>query len=179
MAIRLSKEAEKRVAELKLLYPDAKSTVMPALFIAQEELGCVSDEAILWVAEKSGVAPVHVRELATFYSMYQSAPVGRYHFQVCGTLSCALSGSSALLEYLAQRFGVPPGQPSADGMWSYAQVECLGACGDGPVVQINDTYFEKVSVERLERLIAEIEKGQPDLSLSAINQRLGGGSTKN
>jgi len=175
MAVTLSEAAEKRVAELKKLYPDPKSVVMPALYIAQEELGFLSDEALLWVSERSGVPVVHVRELATSYTMYYTSAVGRYHFQVCGTLSCALGGAVGLLQHLAKRFGVPPGCATEDGMWSYAQVECLGACGAGPVVQVNDTYFTEMSVEKLDKLIARIEAEKPDLSFSVVKDSLGKG----
>ena len=171
----MSKQAEKRAAELKAHYPEAISVVMPALYIAQEELGHINEEAILWASQKSGVSPAHVRELATSYSLYYTSPIGRYHFQVCGTLSCALSGAKLLLEYLAQRFGVPTGRPTADGMWSYAQVECLGACGNGPVVQVNDTCFENMNVEKLKDLIARIEKEKPDLGFSTVRDSLGKG----
>jgi NADH-quinone oxidoreductase E subunit len=178
MARNLSEKAERRLAELKAGYPDARSVVMPALYIAQEELGYVSEEAILWAAERSGIAPVHVRELATSYSLYYTNPVGRYHIQVCGTLSCALAGAGELMGYLAKRLAVPPGQPTPNGMFSYCQVECLGSCGTGPVCQINDTYFENLTVEKLETLIARIEKEQPDLSFSTLRDELGKGFEK-
>ena len=175
MTAKLSEQARQRVAELKLSYPDPRSAVMPALYIAQEELGYLSEEALLWVAGEIGLAPVHVRELATFYSMYYTRRPGRYHVQVCGTLSCALAGSVKLIEHLARRFAVAPMTPTADGLWSYGQVECLGSCGSGPVVQINDTCFEKMNVDRLEKLIRRIEAEKPDLSLSTVRDELGKG----
>ena len=175
MTAKLSEQACRRLAELKAQYPDPRSAVMPALFIAQEELGFVSEEAILWAAEQTGIAPVHVRELAAFYSMYYTRRPGRYHIQVCGTLSCAVAGSVRLFEHLAGRLKVPPMTPTPDGLWSYAQVECLGSCGTGPVVQINDACFEKMHVERLEKLMLSIESELPDLSLSTVRDELGRG----
>jgi NADH-quinone oxidoreductase subunit E len=175
MSKQLSVAAEKKVEELKKLYPDAKSAVMPALYIAQEELGSVTDEAIIWVSERVGIAPVHVREVATFYTMYYKKPVGRYHVQVCRTLACALCGGKKLTEHLKNRFGIKPGEVSADGMWSYEEVECLGSCGTGPMCEINDCYFENLNVEKLDQLLNRIEREKPDLRFSAVRDSLGEG----
>ena len=175
MTIRLSDAAERRVEELKAKYPDAKSAVMPALYVAQEELGHLTDEAIEWVSDRVGMAPVHVRELVTFYTMYYSKPVGKYHVQVCRTLSCALCGAKALLEYLHDRLQVGPHQVTADGMWSYEEVECLGSCGTAPMCEINDHYFENLTPQKLGELMDRIAREQPDLRLSAIRDEIGAG----
>lgn len=173
--MRLSDEAEKRVEEVKALYPDKRSAVMPALYIAQEELGHITEEAINWVAEKIDMAPVHVMEVATFYTMYYKVPVGKYHFQVCRTLSCALRGSKELTECLHKTLHLEPGQVSKDGMWSYEEVECLGSCGTAPMCQINDTFFENLTPEKLQEIIKRIESEKPDLRFSAKKDCLGEG----
>lgn len=175
MTSKLSAKAEERIEQIKKLYPDVASAVMPALYIAQEELGHITDQAIEWVSEKIGLAPVHVREVATFYTMYYRKPVGKYHVQVCRTLSCALCGAKKLTEALKQRLGLNPGEVSADGMWSYEEVECLGSCGTGPMCEINDCYFENLTPEKLNQLLDRISKEKPDLRLSTINDRLGDG----
>jgi NADH-quinone oxidoreductase subunit E len=171
----LSANAEKRVEEIKVLYPEKRSAVMPALYIAQEELGHVTEEAIAWVAEKIGIAPVQVMEIATFYTMYYKKPVAKYHFQVCRTLSCALCGGKAITEQLKSRFKILPNEISSDGMWSYEEVECLGSCGTAPMCQINDCFFENLTEEKLETIISRIEKEKPDLRFSTINDKLGEG----
>lgn len=171
----LSSAAEQRVAELKKRYPDSRSAIMPAMYIAQEELGYVSDEAIEWVADRVGVAPAHVREVATFYTMYYKKPVGRYHIQICRTLSCALCGMRELTKYLHGRFGVAPGEVTSDGMWSYEEVECLGSCGSGPMVEINDIYFEHLDTDRLKEILDRIEEEQPNLRYSTVRDALGEG----
>ena len=175
MTIKLSDKAEQRIEEIKKRYPDARSAVMPALYIAQEELGHVTDKAIEWVSEKVGIAPVHVREVATFYTMYYKKPVGKYHVQVCRTLSCALCGARKLTEHLKQRLKINPGEITADGMWSYEEVECLGSCGTAPMCEINDCYFENLTVEKFEQLLSRIEKEKPDLRYSTVNDKLGAG----
>ncbi len=175
MTVVLSEAAEARLREIIASYPQAKSAVMPALFIAQEELGWVSDEAIEWVAQRTGAAPAHVRSVASFYTMYYKRPVGKYHIQLCRTLSCAVCGGKELLSCLRERFGVAPGEVTANGMWSFEEVECLGSCGTGPVAQINDVYFERLDAAKLEELIRRIEEEQPDLRYSTVKKELGGG----
>ncbi|MCO6431377.1 MAG: NAD(P)H-dependent oxidoreductase subunit E [Deltaproteobacteria bacterium] len=175
MAIKLSEAAEKRVEELKAKYPDSRSAVMPALYIAQEELGYVNGDAINWVAEKIGMAPVHVMEVATFYTMYYKKPVGKYHFQVCRTLSCALRGAREITEHLHKRFNLLPGEVSADGKWSYEEVECLGSCGTAPMCEVNDIFFENLTPEKLEAIIERIDKENPDLRFSSVKDKLGEG----
>jgi NADH-quinone oxidoreductase subunit E len=173
--VNISVQAEQRLSELKSRYPDSKSAVMAALYIAQEELGSLNEAAVQWVSERTGVAPVHVMELASFYSMYYRKPVGRYHFQVCRTLSCALRGSRRIVEYLKERFKIEPGQVSADGLWSYEEVECLGACGGAPACEINDCYFENLTAEKLGEIIDRVAAEKPDLRYSTIKDSLGEG----
>lgn len=173
--VKLSDKAEKRIEEIKGRYPDAKSAIMPALYIAQEELGHVNDQAIAWVSEKIGMAPAHVMEVATFYTMYYKKPVGKYHFQVCRTLACALCGTRKLTEVLKRKFHVEPGEVTRDGMWSYEEVECLGSCGTAPMCQINDIFFENLTESKLEKIIEDIKTEQPDLRYSTVNGTIGAG----
>ncbi len=171
----LPAEAEKRIEEIKKQYPDQKSAVMNALYIAQEYFGYISDEAVEWVASRVDMPPVHVREVATFYTMYYKKPVGKYHFQICRTLSCAVCGATKLTKYLHDRFKVSPSEVTEDGMWSYEEVECLGSCGTAPMIQINDIYFENLSVDKLASIIDRIETEKPDLRYSTIKDEIGGG----
>lgn len=175
MAFSVSDRGKQRLEELKKRYPKPQSAVMSALYIVQEENGFISDEAIDWIAGEVGLAPVHVLELATFYTMYRRKPLGKYHVQVCRTLSCALCGAKKLMEKMQERYGIAPGEVTADGMFSYEYVECLGSCGTAPMCEINDTYFENLTAEKLEDVLERIEKEQPDLSLSTIENRLGDG----
>lgn len=170
-----SKQAEGRIEAIKARYPNPKSAVMPALYLAQEELGHITDEAIQWVSEKVGMAPVHVMEVATFYTMFYKKPVGKYHVQVCRTLSCALRGARMITEHLHKKFGTQPNEITPDGMWSYEEVECLGSCGTAPMCEINDHYFENLTVEKLDLILAQIAKEQPDLRLSTLRDDLGQG----
>jgi NADH-quinone oxidoreductase E subunit len=175
-SVKLSDAAEKRADEIKAQYPQSRSAVMPLLYIAQEELGnVVNQQCVEWVAAKLGLAPMQVWEVATFYTMYYKAPVGQYHVQVCRTLSCALVGAKKISEFLLKRFGVKPGEVTKDGVWSFQEVECLGSCGTAPMCQINDTFFENLTEEKLEQILLRIEREKPDLRFSTIRDDLGAG----
>ena len=171
----LSPAAESRLQELIKKYPSIRSVVMPALYIAQAELGYCNDKAIAWVAARLSLPPSDVFEVATFYTMYYKQPVGKYHIQICRTLSCMLCGARALTEAVKQRLKVQPGEVSADGMWSYEEVECLGSCGTAPMLQLNDVFFENLDAEKLNALLDRIEKEQPDLRYSEVTGELGKG----
>jgi NADH-quinone oxidoreductase E subunit len=173
--VHLSEAAEKRAHEILARYPQSRSAVMPLLYIAQEELGHITQQAVEWVAARLKMPPVQVWEVATFYTMYYKKPVGRYHVQVCRTLPCALRGAKKVSEYVHKRLGIKPGEVTQDGMWSFEEVECLGSCGTAPMCQINDAFFENLTEERLEALLVRIEKEQPDLRLSTVRDGLGAG----
>lgn len=175
MSFQISDKAQKRLEQLKARYPKPQSAVMSALYIVQEEHGIISDEAIDWISGQVGIAPVHVLELATFYTMYRRKPLGKYHVQVCRTLSCALCGAKKLMEKMHEKYGIAPGEITKDGMFSYEYVECLGSCGTAPMCEINDTYFENLTPEKFEEILDRIEKEKPDLALSTIEDKLGDG----
>ena len=171
----LSDTAEKRAQEVIVQYPRKRSAVMPLLYIAQEETKYITQQAVDWVASKLDMPPVQVWEVATFYTMYYKKPVGRYHVQICRTLPCALRGARKVSEFFHQRLGLNPGEVSADGMWSFEEVECLGSCGTAPMCQINDVFFENLTDERMEGIVSRIEKEQPDLRFSTTRDELGAG----
>lgn len=173
--VQLSPQAETRIVDLIQKYPQKKSAIMPALYIAQEELGWITQDAVRWVATKLDLPESHVYEVATFYTMYYKKPVGRYHVQVCRTLSCMLRGAKDLTHCLSARFKVPAHEVTRGGMFSFEEVECLGSCGTGPMVQINDVFFENLNSESLVALLDRIEKEQPDLRFSTVRDELGAG----
>lgn len=175
MTIKLSDQAEARIEEIKKKYPNPRSAAMAALYLCQEELGLLDNRAVEWTSQKTGIAPVHVQELITFYSMYYQKKVGNYHFQVCRTLSCAVRGSRKLTEALQQRFHTQPREVTSNGMFSYEEVECLGSCGTAPMCQINDCFFENLTAEKLIEIVERIEKERPDLKLSTLKDKIGEG----
>ncbi|MCB0345184.1 MAG: NADH-quinone oxidoreductase subunit NuoE [Bdellovibrionales bacterium] len=171
----LSAAAEDRLKQLVSRYPRSKSAIMPALYIAQEELGWINDAAVHWVADRLSLPLAHVIQVATFYTMYYKQPVGKYHIQVCRTLSCMICGAKDLTAHIKQRLKIGAHEVTNDGVWSFEEVECLGSCGTAPMVQINDVFFENLTPESLDALMDRIEKEQPDLRYSTVRQDLGAG----
>ncbi len=170
-----SEQAHQRAQELIKLYPQPRSAVMPLLYIAQEECGYITQQAVDWVAQQLALPPMQVWEVATFYTMYYKEPVGKYHVQICRTLPCALRGAKRVGEYIHKKLGIAPGEVSDDGLWSFQEVECLGSCGTAPMCQINDVYFENLTEEKIDAIFARIESDLPDLRLSTLRDELGCG----
>src|SRR5215213_2618809 len=144
-------------------YPPGRqaSAVIPLLWRAQEQAGgWLPQKAIEAVADKLGMPYIRVLEVATFYTMFQLEPVGRYFVQLCGTVPCHVKGALDLKDLLRRRVG-DEGHVSADGNFSWLEVECLGACCNAPMVQINDDYYEDLTPEILERLMDDLAAGRP------------------
>ncbi len=151
--------AETQIAK----YPEGRqaSAVIPLLWRAQEQEGWVPKPAIEEIARMLGMAYIRVLEVATFYYMFHLSPVGSVaHIQICGTTPCMLRGSEDLMEFCMRRISPEQHHPSADGKFSWEEVECLGACANAPMAQIGKDYFEDLSVERLARIIDEMDAGQ-------------------
>jgi NADH-quinone oxidoreductase subunit E len=144
-------------------YPDGRqaSAVVPALWQAQKQNDYwLPQRAIEAVARALGMPYIRVLEIATFYSMFNLAPVGRHHIQLCGTTPCMLSGSDDLIKVLERRVG-PQNKVSGDGLFSWIEVECLGACCNAPMVQINDDFYEDLTPQNFEKLLDDLAAGRP------------------
>ena len=142
-------------------YPEGKqkSALLPLLHLAQEEFGGWLDVPVMdYVAQLLQIEPIEVYEVATFYSMYNLKPVGRYIFEVCQTGPCMLNGSDGIIDYIKQRFQINVGQTTADGMFTLKTVECLGACGYAPMMQMGKTFREHLTKEKVDQIIEECRK---------------------
>ena len=136
-----------------------RSAVMAALRIAQVEKSYLKAETIEFVANYIGIAPVAAYEVATFYNMYDLSPVGRYKFTVCTNLPCALRGGVDAAEYLKKKFGIGFGETTPDGKFTLMEGECMGACGDAPVLLVNNHQMcSWMSTEKIDQLLAELDK---------------------
>jgi NADH-quinone oxidoreductase subunit E len=156
MAFTLPAESEKIVEDLLTRYPTKRAACLPVLHLCQREHGWISAEVIEYVARRLELATSEVQGVVTFYTMYHQHPVAPNVVWVCRTLSCELRGARALQKNLEQRFGCPVGGTSKDGKFTLKTAECLAACGQAPMVQINDEYHENLTLESLNRLIDEI-----------------------
>jgi NADH-quinone oxidoreductase subunit E len=127
--------------------------VLPALYLAQEEHGYVTDEDVQYIAERLDMRVNEVEEVVTFYTMYSRQPIGRHKLQVCRTLSCMLLGAEKITEHLSQRLGVEVGETTPDGKFTLQEVECLGYCDLAPCLQVNFAYHERVTTETVDELL--------------------------
>ncbi len=157
-----SPEALAEIQAIAAKYPDKLAATLPALHIAQRDFGFVGLDAMKAVAKALSIPEGHVFGVASFYTMYQQRPVGKYHLQVCTNISCALSGGARLLEQVCQKTGVEPGGgTSKDGLWSVEEVECLASCGSGPCMQVNhDVYDEYVDEKKLDEILLACKRGE-------------------
>ncbi len=146
-------EFEKRVDAIVARYPAPKAALLPVLWEVQERQGWINSEAEAWAADRLGVSAAHVHGAVTFYTMYKQRPLGKYHIQVCTTLSCMLRGCDALMEHLRNKLGIREGEVTPDGKFSLVRVECLGSCGTAPMFQLNDDYHEDLTLEKVDRLL--------------------------
>ena len=156
-----SEEKRKKVEELISRYPEGKqkSALLPVLHMAQEENnGWLSVEAMDYVAGLLRLKPIEVYEVATFYSMYNLKPVGRYVFEVCQTGPCMLNGSDNIIDYIRQKLDINVGETTTDGMFTLKTVECLGACGYAPMMQLGKFYKEHLTKEKVDAIIEECRK---------------------
>ncbi|ASP93771.1 NADH-quinone oxidoreductase subunit NuoE [Sinorhizobium meliloti] len=134
-------------------YPDRRSAIMPALMIAQKEHGHLPGPVLEEVAQILGVERVWVYELATFYTLFHTEPIGRFHLQLCDNVSCMLCGSEALLKHLETTLGIKKSETTPDGLFTLSTVECLGACEMAPVMQVGDDYHGNLDNARLDALL--------------------------
>lgn len=157
---RFSEDKLKEVANIVARYPEGKqkSALLPVLHLAQESFGWLSAETMDYVAELLHITPVEVYEVATFYSMYNLKPVGRYMFEVCQTGPCMINGSDDIIAYIGTKLGIKPGETTADGLFSLKTVECLGACGYAPMMQLGKHYREHLTKEKVDAIIEECRK---------------------
>jgi NADH-quinone oxidoreductase subunit E len=153
-----SEEKLQKVREIIARYPEGKqkSALLPILHIAQDEnAGWLSVEAMDYVASLLQLKPIEVYEVATFYSMYNLKPVGKYIFEVCQTGPCMLNGSDGIIDYIREKLNIGIGETTSDGMFTLKTVECLGACGYAPMMQLGKFYKEHLTKEKVDQIIAE------------------------
>ena len=140
--------------------PPERFRLLTALYIAQEQYGYLSPEAIERVAQRLGLKPGDVYQTATFYSMFRTEPVGRHVLQVCEGLSCHLAGGAEdLLGYLEGKLGIGPGETTADRVFTLQTVQCLAACGSSPAMRVNDTLYTNLTFDRVDMLLGELRGG--------------------
>ncbi|MES1223549.1 MAG: NAD(P)H-dependent oxidoreductase subunit E [Bacteroidota bacterium] len=153
-----SEDTLKEVDRIIARYPQGKhkSALLPVLHLAQQEFGgWLSSDAMDYVASLLKLEPIEVYEVATFYSMYNLKPVGKYLFEVCQTGPCMLNGCDDIIKYIFDKLGIKPGETTNDGMFTLKTVECLGACGYAPMMQMGKTFREHLTKEKIDSIVEE------------------------
>ena len=159
--MQFSEQKLKEVDQIVARYPAGKqkSALLPVLHLAQQEFGGWLDVPVMdYVAGLLKLDPIEVYEVATFYSMYNLKPVGRYMFEVCQTGPCMLRGSDDIIHYIYEKLGIKPGETTKDGLFTLKTVECLGACGYAPMMQMGKTYREHLTKEKVDTIIDECRR---------------------
>lgn len=144
------------IANILSRYPVRRSALLPLLYLAQRDHGYVTEGVMQEIAALLRLTPPQVYETITFYTMFNLKPVGKFHLQVCKSLMCALVGSDTVIEWIKAKLGIGPGETTADGLFSLTVVECLAACGTGPMMQINDDYYEQLTEDKLDRILSDL-----------------------
>lgn len=137
-------------------YPVKRSALIPLLYLAQREEGYLTEAAMKEIAGLLRLTPPQVYETATFYTMLNLKKVGTFHIQICKSLMCALVGSDTVIGWIKRKLGIGPGETTADGLFTLTAVECLAACGTAPMMQINDDYYERLTEDKVDRILADL-----------------------
>jgi NADH-quinone oxidoreductase E subunit len=155
----LSQAARDRIAEVTAHYPpeNKRAALLPILHIVQEEKGYVPEDFEEDIAALVGVPVVKVKEVLSFYTWFRQKPAGKYHFQVCRTISCTLRGHREIMAYLEKKLGIKEGETSADGKYTLTAVECLASCETAPMMQLNEKYVDHLTPEKIDQILGEFK----------------------
>lgn len=156
MSFAFTPERQERFQALLARYPDKRSVTLPALHMAQEQEGYLSGETIVALARLLSIVPADLMDTVSFYTMFHTKPKGKYLLQVCQTLSCSLAGADQLVDHLNEKYEIKAGETTTDGRFTLVKVECLGSCGTAPVLQINDDYYERLSLPKVDRILGKL-----------------------
>jgi NADH-quinone oxidoreductase subunit E len=160
MAVRFSEATYRKFEEILTRYPPdhRRAAILPTFWLAYKEFGHLGPPVLEYVAGLLGLSAADAASVASFYTMFPPAPLGKYHLQVCTNLPCTLLGAEGIVRCVEKRLGVRPGETTPDGRFTLSEVECLGSCGTAPVVQVNEDYHENLSPEQLLRLLDRLTK---------------------
>ncbi|MDP2037445.1 MAG: NAD(P)H-dependent oxidoreductase subunit E [Ignavibacteria bacterium] len=157
MSFKFSEENLKKIEAVRKKYPTALAAVMPVIYIAQEQNGYLSNEAMEEIASVLSIDKVNVLSVVTFYTMYHTKPMGKYHVQVCTNVSCMLRGGYEIWDQVKGKLGLDHMLVSEDRKFSIEEVECMGACGYAPMLAVNEDYFENLTKEKVEEILDSLK----------------------
>ena len=152
----LREKYQTEIDEIVSRYPVRRSALIPLLYLAQRDQGFITEAAMKEIAALLQLTPPQVYETVTFYTMLNLKQVGRFHIQICKSLMCALVGSDMVIGWIKTKLGIASGETTSDGLFTLSAVECLAACGTAPMMQINDDYYERLTEEKVDRILADL-----------------------
>jgi NADH-quinone oxidoreductase subunit E len=156
MEIKFTLENLKKLNEIKSHYPDSRSALMPALWLAQEQFGWITIGVMEYVGSLLKIPFENILGVVRFYTMYNSKPIGKYHLQVCTNVSCMLNGAYKVLDYIGEKLKIKPGETTDDKVFTISEVECLGSCGTAPMMQVNNNYEENLTKEKIDSILTNL-----------------------
>jgi NADH-quinone oxidoreductase subunit E len=154
--IRFDKKMESEIKKILARYPDKTAALLPVLWLCQDRWGWISPGVMRAIGDRLDLSPAYIEGVISFYTMFQLQPPGRFLLQVCTTLSCQLCGTADLVDHLKEKLGIDFGETTSDGAFTLVDVQCLGACGEAPVIQINDDYYSDLTVDRLDGILDQL-----------------------
>lgn len=155
--LQFNPDNEKKFLDVLSRYPVKKAALLPVLYIAQDQWGFLNEENMTYVAQRLELHASEVMNTATFYTMYNKGPIGKYHVQVCTNLSCYLRGADKVMKYCERKLGIQCGETRSDGQFTLGHAECLASCGTAPMMQVGDNYFEDLTPGKLDALFDKWE----------------------
>lgn len=157
MTFKFTEENLAKIDKARKKYPTALAAVMDTVYIAQEQNGYISTEVMEEIANVLGIDKVNVLSVVTFYTMYHTKPMGKYHVQVCTNVSCMLRGAYEIWDRVKEKLGIDNMEVTSDGKFSLEEVECMGACGYAPMIAINEDYYENLTKEKVEEILESLK----------------------
>ncbi len=157
MSPEFSDSVKKKIEEVVARYPQKKAALLPVLHLVQQEIGYLSASEEKQVADLLEIKPIQVREVVTFYTMYNRQPVGKYHIQVCSNLTCSMLGAQSLIDYLKEKLGIELGETTEDKRFTLSTVECLGACEYAPCMMVNFDYYGNLDKKTIDEILDNLE----------------------
>ena len=157
MSPKFSAQVNKEIEDIIARHPKKEAAILPVLHVVQREVGFISGEEEKFVADLLEIKPIKVREVVSFYTILNSEPRGKYHIQVCSSISCSLLGAGNLISYLEKKLGIKVGQTSPDRKFTLSTVECLGACEQAPAMMINFDYYGHLDEKKIDEILEKLE----------------------
>jgi NADH-quinone oxidoreductase E subunit len=157
MSPELTDQTKKKIEEIASRYASKEAALLPVLHLVQREMGFISQQEEKQVAHLLNIKPIKIKEVVTFYTMFNQKEVGKYHIQVCSNLSCSLLGAESLIDHLKDKFGIEVGETTSDQKFTLTTVECLGACEQAPCMMVNFDYHGNLDKEKIDNILDNLE----------------------